>query len=67
MFGLRNVGRRPTTGSRARGGLNWRNAALASAGLLAFRWWRNRQTSRKGGATQPPRPETERSAWNTAP
>ena len=42
MFGLGNITRR-----RGRGGnfgrTSFRNAAIAGVGMLAMRWWRNRQ------------------------
>jgi hypothetical protein len=54
MFGFGNRNRQ-VTGRRggAFGGSNLRNAAIAGLGMLAVRWWRNRQTS-----GQPPAPAT---------
>ena len=45
MFGLgnRNQGRRVRNDTF--GGSRMRNAALAGVGMLAWRWWRNRQSS----------------------
>ena len=46
MFGL---GNRKSSRGRVRndtfGGSNIRNAALAGVGMLAWRWWRNRQSN----------------------
>jgi hypothetical protein len=42
-FGNRNRGRRVRNDTF--GGNNLRNAALAGVGMLAWRWWRNRQGS----------------------
>lgn len=42
MFGLRNPGRRARRGTFS--GSNVRNALIAGAGILAWKWWRNRQT-----------------------
>jgi hypothetical protein len=46
MFG---IGNRNQRGRRVRndtfGGSNLRNAALAGVGMLAWRWWRNRQSN----------------------
>ncbi len=41
MFGFRNPGRRARRGTFS--GTNVRNALLAGAGMLALKWWRNRQ------------------------
>ena len=46
-FGNRNRGRRVMNDTF--GGSNIRNAALAGVGMLAWRWWKNRQ----GSANQP--------------
>ena len=43
MFGRRSTSRRPQRGAFSSSKL--RNAAIAGAGMLALRWWRNRQTS----------------------
>lgn len=52
MFGRRRTSRRPQRGVFS--GTNLRNAALAGAGMLALRWWRNRQTSsRTPGSAEP--------------
>jgi hypothetical protein len=57
MFGIGNSNRR-----RARNGTfspgRLRNAALAGVGMLAWRWWRNRQASGRP-ATNPERPFSE--------
>ena len=46
MFG---IGNRNQRGRRVRndtfGGSNMRNAALAGVGMLAWRWWKNRQST----------------------
>jgi uncharacterized membrane protein YebE (DUF533 family) len=46
MFG---IGNRNQRGRRVRndtfGGSNMRNAALAGVGMLAWRWWKNRQSA----------------------
>jgi len=46
-FGNRNRGRRVRNDTF--GGSRIRNAALAGVGMLAWRWWRNRQ----GNAARP--------------
>jgi hypothetical protein len=46
MFGFRK--RRRSTQGGALGMTNLRRAALAGAGMLALRWWRNRQASNRG-------------------
>jgi hypothetical protein len=45
MFGLgnRNQGRRVRNDTF--GGSNIRNAAIAGVGMLAWRWWKNRQSN----------------------
>ena len=43
MFGRRNTGRRQQGG--ALNSSNLRKAAIAGVGMLALRWWRNRQSS----------------------
>jgi uncharacterized membrane protein YebE (DUF533 family) len=47
MFGFGNT--RRNSGRQVRndtfGGSNMRNAALAGVGMLAWRWWKNRQAS----------------------
>jgi hypothetical protein len=45
MFGLRNPGRRARRGTFS--GPNVRNALIAGAGMLALKWWRNRQTQNR--------------------
>lgn len=42
-FGNRNRGRRVKNDTF--GGSRMRNAALAGVGMLAWRWWKNRQTN----------------------
>lgn len=49
MFGRRTTGRRSRRGVFS--GSNLRNAALAGAGMLALRWWRNRQASNRTPGT----------------
>jgi hypothetical protein len=41
MFGFRSTGRRNRT--EASRGSNLRRVMIAGAGMLAMRWWRNRQ------------------------
>lgn len=52
MFGLRNPGRRARRGTFS--GTNLRNAALAGVGLLAWKWWRNRQTPNRAPSDSTP-------------
>ena len=49
MFGIGNRNRQvtPRRGG-AFSGSNLRNAAIAGLGMLAVRWWRNRQSSNPG-------------------
>ena len=50
MFGFGGLGRR--IGGRRRGSSiasGLRNALLAGAGMLAWRWWKNREPTRHGG------------------
>jgi hypothetical protein len=49
MFGLGNKNRGRRVRNDTFGGSNMRNAALAGVGMLAWRWWRNRQ----GNASRP--------------
>jgi hypothetical protein len=42
MFGIRSTRR---TRARTFGGANLRRAAIVGTGMLALRWWRNRQAS----------------------
>jgi hypothetical protein len=49
-FGNRNRGRRVRNDTF--GGSNIRNAALAGVGMLAWRWWRNRQSSNQPSGSQ---------------
>jgi hypothetical protein len=53
MFGFRNSPRRGRSGTFSTSNLT--RAALAGAGLLAARWWRNRHT----GSRATPHPERE--------
>ena len=56
-FGNRRRARQDTFGPS-----RLRNAALAGIGMLAWRWWRNRQApSRPTSTTNPDRPFTESS------
>jgi hypothetical protein len=59
MFGLRNSARRARRGTFS--GTNLRNAALAGVGMLAWKWWRSRQTS-----NQSPTPGTSTSSRSTS-
>ena len=43
IFGSRNRGRRVRNDTF--GGSRMRNAALAGVGMLAWRWWKNRQAN----------------------
>jgi hypothetical protein len=45
MFGLGNKNRGRRVRNDTFGGSNIRNAALAGVGMLAWRWWKNRQSS----------------------
>ena len=45
MFGLVNRNRGRRVRNDTFGGSNIRNAALAGVGMLAWRWWKNRQGS----------------------
>jgi hypothetical protein len=49
MFGIGNRNRGRRVRNDTFGGSNIRNAALAGVGMLAWRWWKNRQS----GANQP--------------
>jgi uncharacterized membrane protein YebE (DUF533 family) len=55
MFGFGNSNfRRSNRGSGTFGGTNLRRAALAGVGMLAYRWWRNRQADRQTGSPSGP-------------
>jgi hypothetical protein len=45
MFGLGNRNRGRRVRNDTFGGSKMRNAALAGVGMLAWRWWKNRQTN----------------------
>jgi hypothetical protein len=45
MFGLGNRNRGRRVRNDTFGGSNIRNAAIAGVGMLAWRWWKNRQGS----------------------
>jgi len=45
MFGIGNRNRGRKVRNNTFGGTNLRNAALAGVGMLAWRWWRNRQSN----------------------
>lgn len=45
MFGFRSTRRRNRAGIS--GGSNLRRAVIAGVGMLAMRWWRNRQASHR--------------------
>jgi hypothetical protein len=51
MFGLGNRNRGRRVRNDTFGGSNLRNAALAGVGMLAWRWWRNRQASNQPSHT----------------
>jgi hypothetical protein len=64
MFGFRRTPARNRGG--ALGGTNLRRALVAGAGMLAVRWWRNRQASGRGvnpGEATSPGPTTQ-TAWS---
>lgn len=52
MFGRRTAARRSRSGVFS--GPNLRKAALAGVGMLALRWWRNRQASSRVPAPDEP-------------
>jgi hypothetical protein len=52
-FGRRNWTRQSSRGSRILGPGRLRRAAIAGLGMLAYRWWRNRQA---GGPAEARRP-----------
>jgi hypothetical protein len=53
MFGRRTDTRQARSGGTF-GSSNLRKAAIAGVGMLALRWWRNRQAAnRPGGMNQP--------------
>ena len=47
MFGLGNSNRGRRVRNDTFGGSRMRNAALAGVGMLAWRWWKNRQASNR--------------------
>ena len=49
MFGRRSTGRHQQRGALSSS--NLRKAAIAGVGMLALRWWRNRQTSGRTSRT----------------
>lgn len=53
MLGLRTPGRRARRGTFS--GTNVRNALIAGAGMLALKWWRNRQTPNRPRSDSGPR------------
>jgi hypothetical protein len=55
-------GRRTTASRQQRGALstsNLRKAAIAGVGMLALRWWRNRQASGRTSRTGEPTSSTQ--------
>jgi hypothetical protein len=64
MFGFRKA---PQTRYRGGsfGGNNLRRALIAGAGMLAVRWWRNRQASGRGNNPGQPAGSgyTDQTAW----
>jgi hypothetical protein len=65
MFGLGNRRSGARSGGGTFGSRNLRNAAIAGLGMLAVRWWRNRQEAGRAPTTGP-RTGTERSeGWNS--
>jgi hypothetical protein len=61
MFGFRRTRIRNRPGSLT--GSNLRRAMIAGAGMLALRWWRNRQSGR---GVNPGEPTSSRYAGQTA-
>ena len=53
MFGRRTETRRTRSGG-VFGGSNLRRAAIAGVGMLAMRWWRNRQATNRPGRFNDP-------------
>jgi hypothetical protein len=45
MFGLGHSNRGRRVRNDTFGGSNIRNAAIAGVGMLAWRWWKNRQSN----------------------
>jgi hypothetical protein len=45
MFGLGNRNRTRRVRNDTFGGSSMRNAAIAGVGMLAWRWWKNRQAN----------------------
>jgi hypothetical protein len=62
MFGFRST-RRPARAGTP-GGSNLRRAMITGAGMLALRWWRNRQASRR--AANPGDPTSLRGSSRSA-
>ena len=56
MFGRRRTGRRTQQGVFSASKL--RNAAIAGIGMLALKWWRNRQSANR--SPQPAQPMSSR-------
>jgi hypothetical protein len=61
MFGRRSTGRRPQSGALSSS--NLRKAAIAGVGMLALRWWRNRQSS--GRTSRPVEPASSTQTGQT--
>jgi len=64
MFGRRSTGRREQRGALSTS--NLRKAAIAGVGMLALRWWRNRQSA--GRTSRPGEPasstQTGQTEWS---
>jgi len=54
MFGFGNSPRRSRGRSGTFSSSNLTKAALAGAGLLAAKWWRNRRTTERPSRAEPP-------------
>jgi hypothetical protein len=62
MFAFRTPARRNRRGTFS--GTNVRNALLAGAGMLAWKWWRNRQSPGRTGSESTTRRSTSpENAW----
>ena len=63
MFGFRSTNRSTRTGTFS--GTNLRKAMIAGAGMLALRWWRNRQaSSRRAPSDRTGSSGTGKAAWS---
>jgi uncharacterized membrane protein YebE (DUF533 family) len=53
-FGNRKWNRASSGGSGALGSTRLRRAAIAGLGMLAYRWWKNRQTTDRPEGSRAP-------------